>query len=214
MRKTPANDDLMTTREAGMVLGVAVRTVQLWVEAGVLPAWRTAGGHRRISRNAVDKLIAERSHVIGQPLVVNDASVKTLRPLRVLAVEDDPVQLKLLTRVTEGWDFPVELTKATNGFEGLLRIGQTRPDMVVTDLNMPGMDGFHMVRSFKKAGSGFEDINLVVVTSLGKEDITDRGGLPEGTKVFYKPISFVELESLARKWHSEISKGKETGSPV
>ena len=55
MRKTPANDDLMTTREAGEVLGVAVRTVQLWVESGVLPAWRTAGGHRRIARSAVDR---------------------------------------------------------------------------------------------------------------------------------------------------------------
>ncbi|MFY8043989.1 MAG: MerR family transcriptional regulator, partial [Rhodoferax sp.] len=46
----------MTTREVGEALGVAVRTVQLWVESGVLPAWRTAGGHRRIARAAVDKL--------------------------------------------------------------------------------------------------------------------------------------------------------------
>ena len=44
MRKISANEDVMTTREAGERLGVAVRTVQLWVEAGVLPAWRTAGG--------------------------------------------------------------------------------------------------------------------------------------------------------------------------
>ncbi|MEY3445978.1 MAG: hypothetical protein RIR45_733, partial [Pseudomonadota bacterium] len=64
MRKISSNDDLMTTREVGEVLGVAVRTVQLWVEAGVLPAWRTAGGHRRIARSAVEKLRAERSQVL------------------------------------------------------------------------------------------------------------------------------------------------------
>jgi excisionase family DNA binding protein len=198
MRKTPANDDLMTTREAGEVLGVAVRTVQLWVESGVLPAWRTAGGHRRIARSAVEKLIAERSHVISQPAVKNDASASQTKALKLLVVEDDADLLSLFTMVVEGWDFPVELTTAVNGFEGLVRIGQLQPDMVVTDLNMPGMDGLQMVRSLKKTGSGYEDLCLIVVTALSKGDIVDRGGLPEGTLVFQKPVPFQEIEAIAR----------------
>ena len=60
MRKNPTNDDVLSTREAAERLGVALRTVQLWVESGVLPAWKTAGGHRRISRIAVERLIGER----------------------------------------------------------------------------------------------------------------------------------------------------------
>ncbi|WP_066706285.1 response regulator [Curvibacter delicatus] len=198
MRKTPANDDLMTTREAGEALGVAVRTVQLWVESGVLPAWRTAGGHRRIARSAVDKLIAERSHVISQPAVKNEASASQARPLKLLVVEDDADLLNLFTMVVDGWDFPVELSTAVNGFEGLVRIGQVRPDMVVTDLNMPGMDGLQMVRSLKRPDSGYEDLVLIVVTALSKGDIADRGGLPEGTLVFQKPVPFQEIEAIAR----------------
>ncbi|MDP1655192.1 MAG: excisionase family DNA-binding protein [Hylemonella sp.] len=198
MRKTPANDDLMTTREAGEVLGVAVRTVQLWVESGVLPAWRTAGGHRRIARSAVDKLIAERSQVIAQPVVKNEASVSQDRPLKLLVVEDDADLLNLFTMVVDGWDFPVELSTAVNGFEGLVRIGQVRPDMVVTDLNMPGMDGLQMVRSLKRPDSGYEDLVLIVVTALSAGDIADRGGLPEGTLVFQKPVPFQEIEAIAR----------------
>lgn len=198
MRKTPANDDLMTTREAGEVLGVAVRTVQLWVESGVLPAWRTAGGHRRIARSAVDKLIAERSQVIAQPAVKNEASASQDRPLKLLVVEDDADLLNLFTMVVDGWDFPVELSTAVNGFEGLVRIGQVRPDMVVTDLNMPGMDGLQMVRSLKRPDSGYEDLVLIVVTALSAGDIADRGGLPEGTLVFQKPVPFQEIEAIAR----------------
>lgn len=198
MRKTPANDDLMTTREAGEVLGVAVRTVQLWVESGVLPAWRTAGGHRRIARSAVDKLIAERSQVIAQPAVKNEASASQDRPLKLLVVEDDADLLNLFTMVVEGWDFPVELSTAVNGFEGLVRIGQVRPDMVVTDLNMPGMDGLQMVRSLKRPDSGYEDLVLIVGTALSAGDIADRGGLPEGTLVFQKPVPFQEIEAIAR----------------
>lgn len=206
MRKTPANDDLMTTREAGEVLGVAVRTVQLWVEAGVLPAWRTAGGHRRIARSAVEKLIEERAQVIAKPAIVNEVSESQVRPLKLLWVEDDPSQLKLFSLMVGNWTFPLELTTAINGFEGLLRIGQLRPDMVVTDLNMPGMDGFQMLRSLKKPGSGFEEIALVVVSALSKEDVADRGGLPEGITFFQKPISFPEIEALARDLHSKLCK--------
>lgn len=198
MRKTPANDDLMTTREAGEALGVAVRTVQLWVESGVLPAWRTAGGHRRIARSAVDKLIAERSLVISQPTVKNEASASQPRALKLLVVEDDADLLNLFKMVVDGWDFPVELSTAVNGFEGLVRIGQLRPDMVVTDLNMPGMDGLQMVRSLKKPDSGYEDLCLIVVTALSKGDIADRGGLPEGALVFQKPVPFPEIEAIAR----------------
>ena len=47
---------MLTTREAATRLGVSLRTVQLWVEADILPAARTPGGHRRIPYNAVEAL--------------------------------------------------------------------------------------------------------------------------------------------------------------
>ena len=46
-----------TTREAATLLGVSVGTVQLWVENGLLQAWKTAGGHRRVMRNSINKLL-------------------------------------------------------------------------------------------------------------------------------------------------------------
>jgi excisionase family DNA binding protein len=198
MRKISSNNDLMTTREVGEVLGVAVRTVQLWVESGVLPAWRTAGGHRRIARSAVDKLIAERELVITPVQSEGQAKAGTNQAVKLLLVEDDPDLLRLFALVVEAWDFPVELTIAHNGFEGLLRIGQIRPDLVVTDLNMPGMDGFEMLRSLKKPGSGFEWLNVIVVSALELSDIRSRGGLPEGMRFFQKPVDFVQIESIAR----------------
>lgn len=196
----------MTTRQAGELLGVAVRTVQLWVESGVLPAWRTAGGHRRIARSAVEKLMAERSLVIGQPSQRGEASSDADRALKLLVVEDDPDLLRLFSMIVEGWDFPVQLSTAGNGFEGLIRIGQIRPDMVVTDLNMPGMDGFQMVRSLKKPGSGYDDLAVIVVSALGKGEIKDRGGLPEGVAVFQKPVPFNEIEALARAQRQKAGK--------
>ena len=45
-----------TTRDAANLLGVSVGTVKLWVERGLLQAWKTSGGHRRISRESVQRL--------------------------------------------------------------------------------------------------------------------------------------------------------------
>lgn len=192
----------MTTREAGESLGVAVRTVQLWVEAGVLPAWRTAGGHRRIARSAVEKLLAERRH----DLAPNQAQATPAEPpVKLLLVEDDPTLLRLFSGVVASWNFPVELLTASNGFEGLVRIGEWHPDIVVSDLVMPGMDGFEMLRALKKPGSGFRSLKLLVMSALSTEDIEARGGLPEGVTYFHKPVNYSKLEALVHRYYSERS---------
>lgn len=199
MRKIKANDELMTTREAGEMLGVAVRTVQLWVESGVLPAWRTAGGHRRISRSAVDKLMNERAAVFNEKSVRTSVNNDTVR---ILLVEDDPDLMQLFSLMVDGWKFPVEFFTADNGFDGLVKIGQLQPDMVITDLNMPGMDGFALVRSLRKPDANFMINKLVVITALSMDDIHDRGGLPADVDVFHKPVPFDKIEALANMLRS------------
>ncbi len=200
MRKTSANADVMTTREAGETLGVAVRTVQLWVEAGVLPAWRTAGGHRRIARSAVEKLMAERKNDLASP---DDLPSVGQPVLKLLLVEDDPVLLRLFSGVVASWNFPVELVTATNGFEGLVRIGEIHPDIVVTDLVMPGVDGFEMLRALKKAGSGFSSIKLLVISALSADEIQTHGGLPDGVTCFHKPVNYAKLETLVHRYFAD-----------
>jgi len=190
----------MTTREAGESLGVAVRTVQLWVEAGVLPAWRTAGGHRRIARSAVEKLMAERQQDLAPVLPEQSGNSPAFR---LLLVEDDPLQMKLFRGVVSSWNFPVELLTASNGFEGLVRIGEMRPDLVVSDLVMPGMDGFEMLRALKKPGSGFGNLRLLVTSALSADEIQQRGGLPEGVTCFQKPVNYSRLEILVHKCFQE-----------
>jgi excisionase family DNA binding protein len=195
---TISTSDVVTTREAAQMLGVALRTVQLWVEAGVLRAWKTAGGHRRIMRSSVDELLRQRVVAIGETPDAGDAgSGQQAHRYRVLIVEDEPALLKLFQLQFEGWKLPVDLVTATNGFEGLIRIGEKHPDLLISDLNMPGMDGFRMIRQLRNSPD-FKDLQIVVVTALGKQDIADRGGLPQDIRVFTKPVPFSELERIVR----------------
>lgn len=200
MHKAMVNDDVMTTREVGERLGVAVRTVQLWVEAGVLPAWRTAGGHRRISRVAVEQLLAQRQQGLLQ---TETTGTPGPRPLKVLLVEDDQSLIDMFINVVRDWPFPVQLTTANNGFEGLIRIGETNPDVVVSDLMMPGMDGFQMLRNLCKPGSPFAKTKVLVTSGLTTEEIEARGGLPEGVTFFQKPVRYARVEALLHKLHTD-----------
>ncbi len=209
MRKIATNDELMTTREAAEALGVATRTVQLWVESGVLAAWKTAGGHRRIARAALEELLVERNKVMHPTTPESELPARNRRTvdaqqapaalpevLKLLIVEDDPNIMRLYQMWVQSWNFKVDLTLAHNGYEGLLLIGQLRPDVVLTDLMMPGMDGFQLVRSLKGSKLGFASVKLVVVSSLSRQDIQNRGGLPEDVDIFEKPIPFERIEAI------------------
>ncbi len=186
---SPADDAVMTTRQVAEALGVSLRTAQLWVENGVLSAWKTAGGHRRISRRSVENLLAERSQALAE---------QTRGPLKMLVVEDEPNLLRLYEMNVEAWDLPVELITARNGYEGLVQIGEQHPALLVADLNMPGMDGFKMIESLRE-NPAYRDLEIIVVTALSEYDVRARGGLPKNIPVFTKPVPFKELRAIVEK---------------
>jgi excisionase family DNA binding protein len=187
---TKPNDDLCSTREAAQLLGISLRTAQLWVESGALRAWKTEGGHRRILRSSVEELLEQRRRAVS--------TEKSPGGFRIVVVEDEPDLAKLYRLTIEGWGLPVRVVTAANGFEGLIRIGEERPDLLISDLNMPGMDGFRMIRMLR-GNPEFRKMGIVVATALGPAEIADRGGLPADVKVFTKPLAFSDLEALVRE---------------
>lgn len=181
-----------TTREAAQMLGVSLRTVQLWSENGLLQAWKTGGGHRRISRSSVEGLLHDEQ---APRRVRRPAGGPDLQRIKVLVVEDDSILLKLYRTVVASWDLPADIITTDNGIEGLIRIGRDSPDLLVTDLGLPGMDGFALLRNL--AASSFRDgMEIVAVTGLDAAEIEARGGLPEGVRVLPKPVPFTELKTI------------------
>lgn len=180
-----------TTQEAADVLGVSLRTVQLWAEAGLLEAWKTTGGHRRISRSSLERLLATTPPSAG----IEVASAAD-RPICILVVEDDPAVLRVYELQMVHWPMKPLVVTARNGFEGLVRVGLMKPDMLVSDLRMPEMDGFQMLRQLREM-SELADITIVVVTGISADEVDARGGIPAGIPVLPKPIPFDRLRDIA-----------------
>jgi excisionase family DNA binding protein len=184
----------ISTREAAELLGISLRTAQLWVENGALLAWKTSGGHRRILLHSVQKILDERERSAVDVVRAPDARLK------VAIVEDDPDVVTLLQMMLAGLDFPCDVQTRSDGFKGLILLGTFRPDVLIADLNMPDMDGFRMLRSIQ--GSEFAPRKIIVTTALSTSEITERGGVPAEALVLQKPYPLSLLENALRQTYA------------
>lgn len=190
-----------TTREAAEVLGVSVGTVQMWVETGLLSAWKTSGGHRRIYRTSVDQLLRDKAPAAHPPVAEPGPGASPSRPT-VMVVEDDAALRKLYALRLGAWPMRPDVVIEKDGFAALMKLGRMQPDMLILDLNLPGMDGFALLRSLRLAEQ-FRQMAVVVVSGLHGDEIEARGGLPPGVAVLGKPIKFARL---AETWSEVIAR--------
>ena len=164
-----------------------MRTVQLWVESGILNAWKTAGGHRRISRESLDILLIQQQGALNPGKLENE--------MTMLIIEDDLDLLELYCLRIELWDLPIKVLTAISGYEGLIKIGKHHPDIVIVDLILPNMDGFQLIKTVSESEL-YKDLYIIVASSLTEDEIADRGGIDQSIVRLKKPISFPNLHQL------------------
>lgn len=179
--------EFCSTTDAAQMLGVSLGTVQQMVENGLLDAWKTAGGHRRIRVTSVEAFLRKRqAGPVSRPAA-------RVAGLSILVAEDDRLMQALYEKTLATWSMPVTLRIVSSGFEGLMEIGRNPPDLLISDLVMPDLDGFAMVRKLR-ADPLLAGMDIIVITGLGADDIEDQGGLPDDVLVYDKPIPFHELK--------------------
>ena len=183
--------NLMTTHDVAKKLGVTIRSVQLWVEQGLLEGWKTPGGHRRITTESFDRFVSSQE-IDSSPPEVIDAR------LRVVAVEDNEAMLRLYNYTIQSWQLPIKLECFSSGYEALINITQNIPDALIIDLNMPGLDGFSMLDALSKSNI-LNKLAIIVISGLSNEEILSRGGLPPRARIYSKDqIPFAEMKEFMR----------------
>jgi excisionase family DNA binding protein len=179
-----------STIEAAKLLGVSVRTVQLWVERGALEGWKTAGGHRRINAQSVDNYIAKH-----QTRELSASARRGNSKRRVLIVEDNPTVCKFYEAAIKSWGLQIEVSVQKNGFDGLIEIGKRIPDLLIVDIYMPGMDGLQMINSLYKSET-LSSEQIIIISGLSDASIAERGGVPAGVSFFSKPVNIDVLREV------------------
>ncbi|HQB85317.1 MAG: Phosphate regulon transcriptional regulatory protein PhoB [Parcubacteria group bacterium ADurb.Bin247] len=92
--------------------------------------------------------------------------------LKILVVEDDKFLRELITQklAREGYD----VVSAVDGEDGVVKVKENKPDIVLLDLILPGIDGFEVLAKIKE-DEELSNIPVIILSNLGQRDDVDRG---------------------------------------
>jgi excisionase family DNA binding protein len=173
-------DGYCGTSYAAKMLGLSVGTVQGLVEKNDLKAWKTQGGHRRISLQSIQDY--QRRHNLAPASMLQGED-----RLRVLVVEDDENTRLMLQATFDQWGLPLDAVMYSSAMEALLDMPNLQPEVLLTDLKMPNVDGFEFLKTLSTHNL-FSSLAVVVMTGMSPEEVRDKGGLPDGVQLLQKPI--------------------------
>jgi excisionase family DNA binding protein len=172
----------LTTFEISQICEVNPTTVQNWVKGKKLKAHVTPGGHRRVRREDLISFMKD----FGMPIPTELDEVPTF----VLIVDDEKDIIDLLTSLMRTGDEKIEIAGAQNGVEALLIIGERKPDLLILDIMMPGMNGIEVCQKLKSSPVT-KKIKIVAISGVLDPAIR-QGALAAGADLFCpKPLDMI-----------------------
>ena len=115
---------------------------------------------------------------------------------KVLAVDDSKPMLAMLSRCLEKGGHDV--FRAMDGVEALDQLRKHRPDMVITDLNMPNMDGLEFIEEARKDPAG-QTLPILLLTTETAQALKDRAREVRATGWLTKPFDPDQILGLVRQ---------------
>lgn len=190
-------DRIFTTTEIAKILGVHQVTVVRWVNSGNLKSMVTLGGHNRIKEKDLVRFFKENNMPIPEELDVPPEKVK------VLVVDDDEPVLDVTAgslRQKGGFDVSV----ARDGFEAGRMVGDIRPDIVILDIRLPGVDGFSVCASIKK---NYPATRVIAITGFGSDEVKENILQAGADEYIEKPYDITDLPGMIHEVLSKIPAG-------
>jgi two-component system chemotaxis response regulator CheY len=116
---------------------------------------------------------------------------------RILIVEDSPTMRAMLVSALEALGGTVKITEADSGFEALRVLPRQSYDLILTDINMPDINGLELV-AFVKQNEAYRSIPLVIVSTEGSERDRDKGLSLGADAYLVKPFDPEDLRRIAQ----------------
>lgn len=110
----------------------------------------------------------------------------------VLAVDDIPLNLILVQKMLARYNF--KLRTASNGVQALDAVAQEKPDLILLDLMMPGIDGFEVIRRLRE-NPRTADVRIVILSALNSQEDVSKGFNLGAHDYIVKPIIMEKLLS-------------------
>ena len=118
--------------------------------------------------------------------------------VKILIVEDSSTTRAMITSAVEVID-GLEIFESNSGFEALKLLPHHSFDLIITDINMPDINGLELV-SFVKKNQNYKHIPLIIITTEGSERDKEKGISLGADEYLVKPFNPEELQRLVKKY--------------
>lgn len=118
--------------------------------------------------------------------------------VKILIVEDSSTTRAMITSAVEVID-GLEIFESNSGFEALKLLPHHPFDLIITDINMPDINGLELV-SFVKKNQNYKHIPLIIITTEGSERDKEKGISLGADEYLVKPFNPEELQRLVKKY--------------
>lgn len=121
-------------------------------------------------------------------------------PKKILIAEDSATMRALIvSTIAELGEF--ETVEAANGFEALRILPREKVDLIITDINMPDINGLELV-SFIRSNENYRETPLFIISTEGSERDREKGLALGANAYLVKPFAPHQLQDLVRKFLS------------
>lgn len=160
------NGEPLTVGDVARFCHVSRRTALTWVGVRKLKVYKTPGGHNRVrEEDFVDFLKAYR-------MPIPDRFSGVVHRRRILIVDDDKDVVNSIKKLLEiGRQY--EIDTAFDGFDAGRKFLTGRPDLVILDMRMPGIDGFEVAKRIKRFSEGGQ-VKIVAISACYREEEKDK----------------------------------------
>ncbi len=116
----------------------------------------------------------------------------------IMVVEDSPMTRQLIAFALKRLP-DIRITESTNGMEAFKKLSSETFDLILTDINMPGMDGLKLVEFLRK-NPKYKDIPIIIITTEGAEEDKNKAMAIGATAYLPKPIQTQELLKMVNQY--------------
>jgi excisionase family DNA binding protein len=180
-------DDILTVFKASKYCKVSPKTIINWIEAGHIKAYKTVGGHRRISQADLETFMRK------QGIPIPDEDVDEGRK-RILVVDDDPIIVETIVQALEEDEFDYEVISASDGFEAGIQVNHFKPHLLILDIMMPDIKGYDVCKKIK-TDDETKNTKIIVLSAYLDEEkfkqMKDNGA----DVCFSKPLPLSQLRA-------------------
>lgn len=178
----------LKTSEVARFCHVSPEVVALWIRNNKLNAYSTPGGHYRIPVAEFVRFLEEN----GMPI---PDRFKVFVRRCILVIDDEPTWTEFVADVLQD---EYKVVTALNGIDGLIKIGVFRPELVILDALMPGLDGRDVVKILRE-NPEFKGLKVLVATGYPQDRITQAMSEIGVAGILSKPVTPEELRTRARQ---------------